>query len=70
MAVIVGGTIGSGILLTPGVVASQLRSPWLVMSAWIMGGVFAIFCTQAVTELGTALPLAGGWLRLFPPGIW
>ncbi|MGO8759807.1 MAG: APC family permease [Terracidiphilus sp.] len=62
IAVIVGNTIGSGILLTPGDVAGQLRSPWLVISVWTMGGIFAFFCTQAVTELGTALPLAGGWL--------
>jgi len=61
VAVIVGGTIGSGILLTPGKIAAQLGNPVLIFAVWAMGGVFAFFCTQAVVELGTALPLAGGW---------
>ena len=71
IAVVVGGTVGSGILLTPGLIAAQLRSSWLIMAAWTMGGIFAFFCTQAVVELGTALPQAGGWLvfsrRAFGP---
>jgi APA family basic amino acid/polyamine antiporter len=61
VAVIVGNTIGSGILLTPGKVAAHLRNPWLVFAAWSAGGVFAFFCTQSVAELGTMLPQAGGW---------
>ncbi len=31
------------------------------MAAWFLGGVYAFFCTLAVTELGTMLPRAGGW---------
>jgi APA family basic amino acid/polyamine antiporter len=61
IAVIVGNTIGSGILLTPGSIAAQLRHPWLVIAVWVMGGAFAFFCTQSVVELGTMLPQAGGW---------
>jgi APA family basic amino acid/polyamine antiporter len=61
VAVIVGSTIGSGILLTPGDVAAHLRNPWLIFAAWSMGGVFAFLCTQSVAELGTMLPQAGGW---------
>jgi APA family basic amino acid/polyamine antiporter len=61
VAVIVGNSIGSGILLTPGEVAAHLRSPWLIFAAWSAGGVFAFFCTQSVAELGTMLPQAGGW---------
>lgn len=61
VAVIVGNTIGSGILLTPGEVATHLRNPWLIFAAWSAGGVFAFFCTQSVAELGTMLPQAGGW---------
>jgi hypothetical protein len=61
VAVIVGNTIGSGILLTPGEVAAHLRNPWLIFAAWSAGGVFAFFCTQSVAELGTMLPQAGGW---------
>ncbi|MDR3750402.1 MAG: APC family permease [Terracidiphilus sp.] len=61
VAVIVGNTIGSGILLTPGEVAAHLRNPWFIFAAWSAGGVFAFFCTQSVAELGTMLPQAGGW---------
>ncbi len=61
IAVVVGNTIGSGILLTPGEIAAHLRNPWLVFAAWCMGGAFAFCCAQAVCELGTMLPRAGGW---------
>jgi basic amino acid/polyamine antiporter, APA family len=61
IAVIVGGTIATGILRTPGEVAAGLRNSGLVMAVWIIGGIYAFFCTLAVTELGTMLPQAGGW---------
>ncbi len=61
IAVVVGTTIGSGILLTPGEIAAQLRNPWLVYAVWVLGGIFAFVCTLSVTELGTMLPQAGGW---------
>lgn len=61
IAVGIGGTIGSGILRTPGEVAAQLRSPWLVIAVWVLGGVYAFFCTASVTELATMLPQEGGW---------
>lgn len=71
IAVIVGSTIGSGILLTPGYIAAQLRNPWLDTAAWVMGGIFALFCTLSVVELGTMLPQSGGWFvfsrRAFGP---
>ena len=57
----IGGTIGSGILRTPGEVASQLRSPWLVIVVWLLGGVYAFFATASVSELATMLPQEGGW---------
>ena len=61
VAVVIGGTVGSGILRTPGAIAGHLRSSGLVMTVWIAGGIYAFFCTLAVTELGTMLPQAGGW---------
>jgi basic amino acid/polyamine antiporter, APA family len=61
IAVSVGDTIASGILRTPGEVAAQLRSSWLVLAVWILGGAYAFFCTLCVVELGTMLPQAGGW---------
>ena len=61
IAVIVGDTIGTGIFRTPGEIAGHLGSYDLLIAAWVLGGVYAFFCTLAVTELGTMLPLAGGW---------
>jgi len=61
IAVSIGGTVGSGILRTPGEIAAQLRSPWLVLAVWVFGGVYAFYATLAVTELATTLPREGGW---------
>jgi len=61
VAVTVGGTVGVGILRTPGLVAAQLPHPWLVAGAWVLGGAYALLGTLCVVELGAALPSAGGW---------
>ena len=61
IAVIVGDTIGSGILRTPGEIAGHFGSYGFILAVWILGGVYALFCTLSVTELGTMLPFAGGW---------
>jgi APA family basic amino acid/polyamine antiporter len=61
VAVIVGNTIGSGILRTPGEIATQLGSKGWILGVWLLGGLYAFFCTLSVTELGTMLPFAGGW---------
>jgi APA family basic amino acid/polyamine antiporter len=61
IAVIVGDTIGTGIFRTPGQIAAHLGYSAFIVAAWIIGGVYAFFCTLAVTELGTMLPHAGGW---------
>jgi len=61
IAVIIGGTIGSGILRTPGEVAGRLQSPALILAVWLLGGLYAFLSTVTVVELGTMLPVAGGW---------
>ena len=61
IAVGVGTTIGSGILRTPGEVAGQLGSASLVLTVWILGGVYALLCCSSVTELATMVPNAGGF---------
>lgn len=57
----VGGTIGAGILRTPGIVATQLLDPWLILSAWLLGGLYAVLGALCVAELASSLPRAGGW---------
>ncbi len=61
VAVTVGGTVGVGILRTPGTVAAYLPDPWLIAAVWTLGGLYALAGTLCVVELGTALPSAGGW---------
>jgi basic amino acid/polyamine antiporter, APA family len=61
IAVSIGGTVGSGILRTPGEIAAQLRSPWLILAVWGFGGLYAFYATLCVTELATMLPREGGW---------
>ena len=57
----VGGTIGAGILRTPGLVAAQLPSAELVLAAWLAGGLYALVGAMCIAELAAALPKAGGW---------
>ena len=38
---VVGGIIGGGIFRTPATVAERLRSPGLVLLAWVIGGLVA-----------------------------
>jgi basic amino acid/polyamine antiporter, APA family len=61
IAVGIGGTVGAGILRTPGEVAAQLRTPALFVVVWVLGGVYAFCGTLSVAELATMLPQEGGW---------
>src|SRR5437660_1222385 len=61
LAVTSGGTIGMGILRTPGEVASQLPTPTLFIGVWILGGVYALLGAISVAELGAMIPRSGGW---------
>ncbi|MBD2422213.1 APC family permease [Cyanobium sp. FACHB-13342] len=56
-----GGTIGAGILRTPGLVAAQLPSAPLVLAAWLVGGLYALLGAVCIAELAASLPQAGGW---------
>src|SRR5439155_8022477 len=60
LAIVIGATIGSGILRTPGVVAANLGSGWLVLAVWFLGGVYALVGANTYAELATMLPKAGG----------
>src|SRR6266446_1742414 len=61
LAVTIGGTIGMGILRTPGEVAKQLPTPTLFIGIWIVGGVYALLGAISVAELGAMIPRSGGW---------
>jgi len=61
LAVIIGSTLGIGILRTPGLVAGQLNTPRAILIAWIVGGLYTLLGSVCLTELGTMLPSAGGY---------
>lgn len=60
VAVVIGGTIGMGILRNPGAVAEQLGSFWLIILAWTLGGVYTLLGANYMAELATMIPKAGG----------
>ena len=61
IAVTIGGTIGMGILRTPGEVAKQLPTPTLFIGIWIVGGLYALLGAISVAELGAMIPRSGGF---------
>ncbi len=61
LAVIVGSTIGIGILRTPGLVAGQLANRTAILAVWIVGGLYTLVGAACLAELGTMLPEAGGY---------
>jgi APA family basic amino acid/polyamine antiporter len=60
IAMVVGATIGGGILGTPGGVAAQLPNAALFMAVWAFGALNAFLGATAYAELGTMIPRSGG----------
>ena len=60
LAVIVGNTIGAGILRTPGDVARHLPATALFLGVWVVGALYALLGANSLAELGTAVPRSGG----------
>ena len=60
VAVLVGNTIGMGILRTPGEVAARLPSMPLFMAVWVAGAVYALLGALTVAELAAMRPRSGG----------
>jgi len=60
IAVMVGGTIGVGILRTPGTIAGMLDNYWLILACWAFGGIYVLLGSGPFAEMATMLPKAGG----------
>jgi APA family basic amino acid/polyamine antiporter len=60
IAVGIGGTIGVGILRTPGDIAGLLNNPWLIIACWVLGGIYVLLGVGSYAELAAMLPKAGG----------
>jgi APA family basic amino acid/polyamine antiporter len=61
LSVIIGNTVGSGILRTPGEIAQHLPSVPLFLGVWVMGAVYAALGANTLAELGTMMPESGGF---------
>ncbi len=58
--IVIGIVIGSGIFLTTGLMARGIPSASLILLAWLLGGLHALAGALAYSELGAAMPRAGG----------
>jgi len=54
--IVIGSVIGSGIFRTPAVVAQRAPDTALILTAWIAGGVIALFGAFVLGELGARRP--------------
>ncbi len=60
ITIVSGMMIGSGIFIVSAQVAAGLRAPFLMLSAWVVGGLLTFFGALSLAELGAAYPHAGG----------
>ncbi|WP_309640318.1 APC family permease [Flavobacterium sp.] len=60
LAVVVGSTIGVGILRTPGTIATLIPNATLIMCCWVSIGLYIILAASSYAELTTMFPKAGG----------
>ena len=60
MAVVVGHSVGVGIMRTSGPTAGRLGTPTLIYLVWLSLGVFVLMAANTLAELATAIPKAGG----------
>ena len=58
--IVMGGIIGSGIFMNSYVVARQVRTPFLILGAWVLGGVIALAGAFIYAELVNRCPDVGG----------
>lgn len=58
--VLISNVIGTGIFTTTGFMARDLGHPGLILAVWLTAGLIALAGALAYSELGTALPVAGG----------
>jgi len=59
-ALVVGLIIGSGIFRSPASVAQELPTPFLMLAAWVIGGLLSLAGGLAAAEWGVRYPHSGG----------
>src|ERR1044072_7786766 len=58
--IVMGGIIGSGIFMNPAVGARQVHTPFLILAAWTIRGLFALAAGFIWAELAARRPDVGG----------
>lgn len=73
VSLVMGIMIGSGVFLMAGTIALELDSLAAVVAVWAFGGLLSLCGAAALSELGAALPAAGGLYvyltRTYGPGV-
>jgi APA family basic amino acid/polyamine antiporter len=59
-ALVISNMIGTGIFATPGLMAGDLGSAWLILACWGAGALFAFAGALSYSELGVNFPSSGG----------
>jgi basic amino acid/polyamine antiporter, APA family len=57
--------IGMGIFRTPANVAQSSSSPVIFFAAWIAGGIIALCGALTYAEIGSRMPVTGGYYKVF-----
>lgn len=60
IAAVVGGTIGQGILRSPGLVAGGVPDARLILLLWLLGGAFVAIDAMSTVELAASIRRTGG----------
>ena len=63
--IVVSLVIGMGIFRTPVSVASKAQIPELFFMAWVVGGFIALCGALTYAEIGSRLPVTGGYYKIF-----
>ncbi|MEM7219839.1 MAG: amino acid permease [Pseudomonadota bacterium] len=60
IAVVMANMIGTGVFTSLGFQLADIRSPFVLLLLWVVGGVTALCGALCYAELGSALPRSGG----------
>ena len=60
IAAVIGGTIGQGILRSPGLVAKGVPDAKVIIILWVIGGAAALIDAMSTVELASAIRRTGG----------
>ncbi|MBL0309436.1 MAG: amino acid permease [Bacteroidetes bacterium] len=63
--IVVSLVIGVGIFRTPAIVATKAGTPLIFFAVWILGGIISICGALTFAEIGSRLPVAGGFYKIF-----